>query len=101
MQEGREPAARPLPVRTHAPIPKNPPQRADLAAWRAERIADLPTGTGCEMSINLIPHTVENTALGNLRTGSSVNLEVDLIARYCERMLNMPAVLGRANQTPR
>ena len=49
------------------------------------RIAD--TAEGCEASINLIPHTVENTALGNLRPGSRVNLEIDLIARYVERML--------------
>lgn len=43
---------------------------------------------GCEASINLIPHTVENTALGSLLTGSQVNLEIDLIARYVERMLS-------------
>ena len=43
---------------------------------------------GCEMSINLIPHTVQNTALGTLAAGSHVNLEIDLIARYVERMLN-------------
>jgi riboflavin synthase len=42
---------------------------------------------GCEMSINLIPHTVQNTALGSLQVGSRVNLEIDLIARYVERML--------------
>jgi riboflavin synthase len=42
---------------------------------------------GCELSINLIPHTVQNTALHALRTGSRVNLEIDLIARYVERML--------------
>ena len=42
---------------------------------------------GCEISINLIPHTVENTALGQLAEGSPVNLEIDLIARYVERML--------------
>lgn len=48
-------------------------------------IKDEPTG--CEMSINLIPHTVENTALGTLTEGSAVNLEIDLIARYVERML--------------
>jgi riboflavin synthase len=46
---------------------------------------------GCECSINLIPHTVENTALGHLRSGSTVNLEIDLIARYVERMLGTPA----------
>lgn len=42
---------------------------------------------GCKMRINLIPHTVQNTALGSLKPGSNVNLEIDLIARYVERML--------------
>ena len=42
---------------------------------------------GCEVSINLIPHTVQNTALHALVPGGSVNLEIDLIARYVERML--------------
>jgi riboflavin synthase len=42
---------------------------------------------GCEISINLIPHTVHNTALGALTAGARVNLEIDLIARYVERML--------------
>ena len=46
---------------------------------------------GCEMSINLIPHTVENTALGRLSAGTLVNLEIDLIARYVERMLTADA----------
>lgn len=39
-------------------------------------------------TINLIPHTLEATTLNRLQPGSLVNLEVDLIARYCERMLN-------------
>lgn len=43
---------------------------------------------GTEVSINLIPHTVHNTALGELKAGSRVNLEIDLIARYVERMLS-------------
>jgi riboflavin synthase len=43
---------------------------------------------GCEVSINLIPHTVQNTALHVLEIGSKVNLEIDLIARYVERMLS-------------
>jgi riboflavin synthase len=51
-------------------------------------VADSPNGT--EVSINLIAHTVEHTALGALRTGSPVNLEIDLIARYVERMLTAP-----------
>ena len=49
------------------------------------RVTDGPEG--CEFSINLIPHTVQNTALGSLAEGSAVNLEIDLIARYVERML--------------
>ena len=49
------------------------------------RIQDLEAG--CETSINLIPHSVQNTALGTLNAGSHVNLEIDLIARYVERML--------------
>jgi riboflavin synthase len=43
---------------------------------------------GPRFSVNLIPHTLEATTLGNLRPGRRVNLEIDLIARYCERMLN-------------
>jgi riboflavin synthase len=43
---------------------------------------------GCEFSINLIPHTVEVTTLRHLRAGAPVNLEIDLIARYVERMLS-------------
>jgi riboflavin synthase len=42
---------------------------------------------GTEASINLIPHTAQNTALGELTPGSRVNLEIDMIARYVERML--------------
>lgn len=44
---------------------------------------------GCEFSMNLIPHTIENTALHALQEGSAVNLEVDMIARYVERMLSV------------
>ena len=39
--------------------------------------------------INLIPHTLENTTLKFLKAGDAVNLEVDLIARYLERMLTV------------
>ena len=42
---------------------------------------------GAEFSINLIPHTMAMTTLHQLQAGSRVNLEVDLIARYVERML--------------
>ena len=43
---------------------------------------------GRDFTINLIPHTLENTTLNRLKPGSKVNLEVDLIARYCERLLS-------------
>jgi len=46
---------------------------------------------GRKFSINLIPHTVEVTTLKRLQAGSKVNLEVDLIARYVERMLSAAA----------
>ncbi len=52
---------------------------------------------GCEFSINLIPHTVEVTTLRHLRAGSKVNLEIDLIARYVERILS---VSGAAATNP-
>ena len=56
------------------------------------RAIDLPGG--CELSINLIPHTLENTTLGSLAVDQSVNLEIDLIARYVERMLTAPKFLA-------
>lgn len=43
---------------------------------------------GSDFTINLIPHTLENTTLNLLKPGSKVNLEIDLIARYCERLLS-------------
>jgi riboflavin synthase len=42
----------------------------------------------CRFSINLIPHTISVTTLKHLKAGSQVNLEIDLIARYVERMLS-------------
>jgi riboflavin synthase len=59
--------------------------------------ADGPLGLrGSEISINIIPHTVDNTALGSLKTGSTVNLEIDTVARYVERMLRVDVSLGNA-----
>jgi riboflavin synthase len=59
------------------------------ASLTVNSVTDEPGGTA-EFSINLIPHTIDNTALGDLQAGSRVNLEVDLIARYVERMLSTP-----------
>lgn len=44
----------------------------------------------CSVSINLIPHTLSHTTLGELRAGARVNLEIDLIARYVERLVSAP-----------
>lgn len=46
---------------------------------------------GAAFGINLIPHTQAVTTLGTLRTGARVNVEVDQIARYVERLLNESA----------
>ena len=56
--------------------------------------------TGACFTINLIPHTVENTALSALVAGSRVNLEIDLIARYVERMLTAPAQTTSSTPAP-
>jgi riboflavin synthase len=43
---------------------------------------------GAEFEVNLIPHTLAVTTLNQLSAGSKVNLEIDLIARYVERMMH-------------
>ena len=59
------------------------------------RVTD--NAAGCEVSINLIPHTVQNTTLGLLKTGTGVNLEIDTVARYVERMLGAGATPLKAH----
>jgi riboflavin synthase len=46
---------------------------------------------GVRFTINLIPHTLEVTTLGALAKGSRLNLEIDLLARYVERLSSFPA----------
>ena len=43
----------------------------------------------CTFHLNLIPHTAEVTTLGRLRTGDPVNLEIDVLARYLQRMQSL------------
>jgi riboflavin synthase len=43
--------------------------------------------SGCSFDVNLVPHTLEATILGDYRPGTRVNLEVDIIARYLERLV--------------
>jgi riboflavin synthase len=53
------------------------------------RVSDDVENKSCVFSINLIPHTIQVTTLKHLAVGKQVNLEVDLIARYVERMLSV------------
>jgi riboflavin synthase len=46
---------------------------------------------GTTFGINLIPHTLEVTTLGGIGPGARLNLEIDLLARYVERLSSMPA----------
>ncbi len=43
---------------------------------------------GRDFEVNLIPHTLEATSLGDRKAGDPVNIEVDLVARYVERLLH-------------
>ncbi len=70
-----------------------PQQLAKYIARKGSVAVDgvsLTTNTvdGAIFSINLIPHTLDATTLGSLQAGKRVNLEIDLIARYVERMLS-------------
>ena len=59
----------------------------DGVSLTVNRVVDTPAG--CEIEINLIPHTVQHTSFRGLAVGRAVNLEIDLIARYVERMLGL------------
>jgi riboflavin synthase len=50
------------------------------------KVNDLPNGN-CSFEINIIPHTYQVTSIRGLHSGSKVNLEIDLLARYVERMM--------------
>jgi riboflavin synthase len=59
----------------------------DGVSLTVNRVTDA--GAACEFSVNLIQHTVQHTTLRHLVPGRRVNLEIDLIARYVERMLGL------------
>jgi riboflavin synthase len=42
---------------------------------------------GSEFELNIVPHTMLHTVIGDYHVGTKVNLEVDLVARYLERLL--------------
>ena len=46
------------------------------------------TVDGARFSVNIIPHTLKVTTLGELRVGDEVNIEIDVVARYLERLMS-------------
>jgi len=53
-------------------------------------VTDHPSGSGnCIFEINIIPHTFQVTTIRGLNAGGKVNLEIDLLARYLERMISV------------
>lgn len=51
-------------------------------------VTDEADGT-CHFAVNVIPHTAEVTTLGALQQGSRVNIEIDVLARYLQRMQSL------------
>ena len=45
------------------------------------------TADGCRFDVNIVPHTMERTVIGTYAAGTRVNLEVDVVARYLERLV--------------
>ena len=62
----------------------------DGVSLTVNTVADDPDGT-CRFTLNLIPHTGEVTTLGGLAEGDTVNLEIDVLARYLKRMESLRA----------
>ncbi|MDO3387224.1 riboflavin synthase [Gilvimarinus sp. SDUM040013] len=68
---------------------------AELAKYIAHKGSITVDGTsltvnkvdGCEFELNIVPHTLAETIMGSYQAGSLVNLEVDVLARYLERLL--------------
>ncbi len=68
---------------------------AELARYIAHKGSVTIDGTsltvneveGARFGVNLIPHTVEHTTFAQRRAGDAVNIEVDVVARYVERLL--------------
>jgi len=50
--------------------------------------------SGSRFSVNIIPHTADVTIIGGYKVGTEVNVEVDLLARYLERLLGAPDDAG-------
>jgi riboflavin synthase len=57
----------------------------DGVSLTVNNVRDRPDGT-CDFLLNIIPHTASVTTLGDLGEGDTVNLEIDVLARYLKRM---------------
>lgn len=68
---------------------------ANLAKYIAHKGSICVDGTsltvnkvnGCDFELNIVPHTIEKTIFSHYKSGTTVNLEVDVIARYLERLV--------------
>ena len=58
----------------------------DGVSLTVNQISDGTDGS-TDFSINIIPHTAAHTTLGDLRAGHQLNVEIDLLARYIDRMM--------------
>jgi riboflavin synthase len=60
----------------------------DGVSLTVNALDDHADGT-CTFHLNIIPHTAEVTTLGDLQAGDAVNLEIDVLARYLQRMQSL------------
>ncbi len=60
----------------------------DGVSLTVNEVTDQADGS-CHFAVNIIPHTVEVTTLGELQAGDRVNLEIDVLARYLQRMQSL------------
>jgi riboflavin synthase len=60
----------------------------DGVSLTVNEVTDQPDGT-CHFALNIIPHTAQVTTLGQLAPGRPVNLEIDVLARYLQRMQSL------------
>ena len=58
----------------------------DGVSLTVNEVSDEPGG-GCRFGINIVPHTAAVTTFGGLEVGQAVNLEIDQVARYLQRLL--------------
>jgi riboflavin synthase len=60
----------------------------DGVSLTVNEVTDQSDGS-CHFALNIIPHTAEVTTLGALKAGDGVNLEIDVLARYLQRMQSL------------